>query len=175
MESEVICCIIEIKYFSIVEKSLGSIVFNDFFCAFSTNVFTNKKESVGCRSPPIIAIYRFALNGGFYMKDIVLARFIKYMEVVLVHRRIDYIKKLSKIKEYEGELKDYQENQKFISEKDYSILDFLNKKERELFEMLYIKGFTYKEISKMTNVSVKALELRRYRAVQKLKDKMGEL
>lgn len=109
------------------------------------------------------------------MSDIVLARFIKYMEVVLIHKRIDYIRKISKINEFEEELTDYKVKQETISEREFLDLDVLNKKEKELLELLYVKGFSYKEISKLTNVSVKALELRRYRAIQKLKSKMGEV
>lgn len=109
------------------------------------------------------------------MVDKTLARFIKYMEVALVHRRIDYIKEISKIQEYEEELTDYKVSENSIDERNFIDLDILNEKEKELFNMLYVKGFSYKEISKKINTSVKTLELRRYRAIQKIKKKMGEM
>ena len=71
------------------------------------------------------------------MVDKTLARFIKYMEVALVHRRIDYIKEISKIQEYEEELTDYKVSENSIDERNFIDLDILNEKEKELFNMLY--------------------------------------
>ncbi len=175
MKNIVICCFKEIKYFFIEYKSLGCVVPNDFFCGFYIHVLTNEQAFICCRSPPIDAFLKIRIDWRFFMSDIVLARFIKYMEVVLIHKRIDYIRKISKINEFEEELTDYKVKQETISEREFLDLDVLNKKEKELLELLYVKGFSYKEISKLTNVSVKALELRRYRAIQKLKSKMGEV
>ena len=106
------------------------------------------------------------------MSDIILARFIRYMEVVLYHKRVDYINKLIEIENNEEELQDYKidktEEINFDS-KDLSGFEMLNEKEKKLLELIYIKGYTYKEISEMTNETIDALEKRRYRAIKKLK------
>ena len=165
-------------FYRIVLESLGIFVSNGLFLAFYIFVYLSGLASLfHWRSPPISTnFFRDSCwLEVFYMVDKTLARFIKYMEVALVHRRIDYIKEISKIQEYEEELTDYKVSENSIDERNFIDLDILNEKEKELFNMLYVKGFSYKEISKKTNTSVKTLELRRYRAIQKIKKKMGEM
>ena len=103
------------------------------------------------------------------MKDYVLANFIEYMKLVLEHTKIDYLKQINKIKHYEKEFEDEQSIETKIDDSIYVQLDKLSPKEKQLIEMLYIKGFSYKEISLMTKETISALEKRRYRAIQKIR------
>lgn len=112
-----------------------------------------------------------------FKEDVVLGEFITYMDLVLEHVKIDYLKKLRKINYYEEELnedKKYKEFEFVIDESEYVCLDKLNKKEKQLIELLYIKGFSYKEISTMTKETIAALEKRRYRAILKIKKNLEE-
>ena len=108
-------------------------------------------------------------------EDVVFARFVRYMQMVLLHRRTDYIIKLNKIKDNEQSLIENNDMSISIDERSFINLDILNKKEKELLDMLYIKGFSYKEISLKTNETIKTLEIRRYRAIKKLRKNMEEL
>lgn len=108
------------------------------------------------------------------MKDPVLASFIEYMKLVLEHTKIDYLKKIKKIRHYEEEFEDDKKIETKIDDSIFIQLDNLNPKEKQLIEMLYIKGFSYKEISVMTKETISALEKRRYRAIQKIKKNLEE-
>ena len=108
------------------------------------------------------------------MQDPVLANFIEYMKLVLEHAKIDYLKKINKIKHYEETFEDNKEFETRIDDSLFIRLDMLNTKEKQLIEMLYIKGFSYKEISEMTKETISALEKRRYRAIQKIKKDLEE-
>lgn len=108
------------------------------------------------------------------MKDPVLASFIEYMKLVLEHTKIDYLKKINKIRHYEEEFEDDKKIETKIDDSIFIQLDNLNPKEKQLIEMLYIKGFSYKEISVMTKETISALEKRRYRAIQKIKKNLEE-
>ena len=106
--------------------------------------------------------------------DVIFARFIRYMQKALINRRIDYIKMLNKIKDNEEELNDESNISISIDESSFINLDILSEKEKELLDMLYNKGFSYKDISLKNNEKIKTLELRRYRAIKKLKEKKGD-
>lgn len=107
-------------------------------------------------------------------QDIVLAKFIKYMTLVLDHRRIDYLEKLHTQNSNEQELNDDIYEDKNLNNLERVNLKNLSKKEREIIELLYIKGYSYSEISNITKDSISALYKRRDRAILKLKREVGD-
>ena len=104
------------------------------------------------------------------MKDVILARFINYMNIALDNKKIKYMKKLNKISSHEEELQDYKVEKTHDIEREYLNLNILNDKERQILNLIYIKGYSYKELSEMLHTPIKTLEMRRYRAVNKLKN-----
>ena len=172
MISSVFCFIVVIIYIPVVIESVGIIVSADFFVGFYIHFYKNSSISVRCRSPPVNASFwkKFVLIGGFLMKDVILARFINYMNIALENKKIKYMKKLNKISSHEEELQDYKVEKTHDIEREYLNLNILNDKERQILNLIYIKGYSYKELSEMLHTPIKTLEMRRYRAVNKLKN-----
>ena len=106
-------------------------------------------------------------------KDIILGKFIKYMDKALYCRKVDYFRAISKINENEMELNESLNYE--LENKNNFFIDFnsLNQKEKYLLELHYNRGLSYTEISKITNEKICTLKQRRNRAVEKLKRKMG--
>ena len=106
--------------------------------------------------------------------DIVLAKFIPFMEVVFHNQRINYYRNIKIQNSWEKEL---QESDVYFDKYlnlDLYDLEILNDKEKELFELHYRKGLTYAEISKITNEKINTLHQRKKRALKKLRFRMGE-
>ena len=99
--------------------------------------------------------------------DVVLAKFINYMQKALYHMRLNYFRDYERMRDYEVEPKD------FINE-DISIIGVLNDTEIKLLNLLYTQGLSYKEISEITNENIETLKKRRTRALKKLKKVMEE-
>ena len=93
--------------------------------------------------------------------DIVLAKFISFMEVVFHNQRINYYRNIKIQNSWEKEL---QESDVYFDKYlnlDLYDLEILNDKEKELFELHYRKGLTYAEISKITNEKINTLHQRK--------------
>ena len=106
--------------------------------------------------------------------DIVLSKFISFMEVVFHNQRINYYRNIKIQNSWEKEL---QESDVYFDKYlnlDLYDLEILNDKEKELFELHYRKGLTYAEISKITNEKINTLHPRKKRALKKLRFRMGE-
>ena len=102
--------------------------------------------------------------------DIILAKFINYMQKALYHRRLNYYRNFEKIREFEVRIDEIEDpgTKDFITE---DISSILNSKEIYLLNLHYKKGLSYTEISKITNEKVCTLKQRRNRAIDKLKKK----
>ena len=171
--------LILVFYIKIDMESLGKIVSSDFFC-ITYQYFHSSKISVLvvlCRSPPVDTSFSnlywlevFVMSG---KKDIILGKFIKYMDKALYCRKVDYFRAISKINENEMELNESLNYE--LENKNNFFIDFniLNQKEKYLLELHYNRGLSYTEISKITNEKICTLKQRRNRAVEKLKRKMG--
>ena len=107
--------------------------------------------------------------------DIVLARFIKFMEVVFHNQSINYFRKLQIKDEWEEKLKETE----IYFDKSLNLelydLEILTDKEKNLFELHYKRGLTYMEISKITGEKILTLKQRRNRAIAKLQFRAGGL
>lgn len=107
--------------------------------------------------------------------DVVLAKFINYMQKALYHRKLNYFRDFESMKEYEisiNEVEDYSIKEPVID--DISSLGVLTNKELYLLNLHYKLGLNYTEISKITNEKICTLKKRRNRAIAKLKKKLGE-
>ena len=101
--------------------------------------------------------------------DVVLAKFINYMQKALYHMRLNYFR------DYEVELEEIEcPNSKDVINEDISIIGVLNDTEIKLLNLLYTQGLSYKEISEITNENIETLKKRRTRALKKLKKVMEE-
>lgn len=127
-----------------------------------------------------------------YEDDIVFAGFIRYMEKALAHRRINYLKHQEILKKTEFSITDYQfdiydnamnENEKIIEVetnkvKFYEIkkcMKLLTYKQKKVLELNYTKNMMLKDIAKEMNISIKATEKLKSRAIQKLKEILKNL
>ena len=102
--------------------------------------------------------------------DVVLAKFINYMQKALYHMRLNYYRDYEKIKDYEVELEEIEcPNSKDIINEDISSIGVLNNAEIKLLKLLYTQGLSYKEIAEKLNVSIRTVEHQVYLALIELK------
>ena len=107
--------------------------------------------------------------------DIVLAKFINYMQKALYHIRLNYFIDYERMRDYEVELKEIEcQDSKDIINEDISNMGVLNNNEIKLLKLLYTQGLSYKEISEITKENIETLKKRRTRALKKLKEVMEE-
>ena len=107
--------------------------------------------------------------------DIVLAKFINYMQKALYHRKLNYFRDVEKKRECEvsiNEIEDYRAKETITD--DISNLEILAHKDIYLLNLHYKHGLSYEEISKITGEKVCTLKQRRSRAISKLKRKMED-
>ena len=101
-------------------------------------------------------------------EDIAKAMFISYMTLALEHARRKYLKNMNRIKEREDELPDDIESyENFESIEEHINFSILNKKENELINLHYNKGYSYSEISNITKENPQTLYKRRNRKTKK--------
>lgn len=107
--------------------------------------------------------------------DVVLAKFINYMQKALYHRRLNYFRDFERMRECEvsiSEIEDYRAKEPVID--DLSNMGVLNHKDIYLLNLHYKHGLSYTEISKITGEKICTLQQRRNRALAKLKRKLEE-
>ena len=108
--------------------------------------------------------------------DVVLAKFINYMQKALYHMRLNYFRDYERMRDYEVELEEIEcPNSKDVINEDISIIGVLNDTEIKLLNLLYTQGLSYKEISEITNENIETLKKRRTRALKKLKKVMNSI
>ena len=94
--------------------------------------------------------------------DIVLAKFINYMQKALYHRRLNYFRDFERMRECEvsiSEIEDYRAKEPVID--DLSNMGVLNHKDIYLLNLHYKHGLSYTEISKITGEKICTLQQRR--------------
>lgn len=106
-------------------------------------------------------------------EDIVLAKFISFMEIVFHNKSINYFRKLRIKNCWEKELKESDIYFDKYLNLDLYDMEILNEKEKYLFELHYKRGLSYAEISKITGEKIPTLKQRRSRALAKLKFRIG--
>lgn len=114
------------------------------------------------------------MKNGEIENDIVLAKFIRYIQKALYHRRLNYYRNMQKIREYEtsiNDLSDTEEENTVITDLN---MDILNNKERELVNLHYNLRLSYEQISEITGEKICTLKQRRNRAIAKLKKYLEE-
>lgn len=107
--------------------------------------------------------------------DIVLAKFINYMQIALYHRKLNYFRELEKTRECEvsiNEIEDYRVKEPIKD--DLSDIGVLTHKDIYLLNLHYKYGLNYKEISNITGEKIDTLKKRRHRALAKLKKRMED-
>ena len=107
--------------------------------------------------------------------DIVLAKFINYMQKALYHKRLNYYRDFERMRECEvsiNEIEDYRIKEPVVE--DISNIGILNHKDIYLLNLHYKHGLSYTEISKITGEKVCTLKQRRNRALAKLKKKLED-
>lgn len=104
-----------------------------------------------------------------FEKDVVYAKFLKYMQQTLLHKKINYIKKRERIKKKECSIDDLSDYLKYEDTIKFDILDFLTPKERKILELHIIEKRTYEEISKIFNLKPESIRKIKYRAIIKIK------
>ena len=125
-----------------------------------------------------------------YENDIVFGRFINYMQKALLHRRINYIKKQDKLKERENIVKEilyadlYVDNDVQIDLKSFDNWENTNfkksfkkltDKQQKVLYFSYVEKMTNKNIAIKMEVSEKAIEQLKSRAIKKIKELMKGL
>ena len=108
--------------------------------------------------------------------DKTFAKVINYMQKALYHKRIDYFRKMSVIKNEEisiEEITAIADNSSVIKSQ-FSYFDILNQKEIEVLKLHYECGFKYEEIANMKNSNVNTVRQIRNRAMNKVRKKMEE-
>lgn len=95
--------------------------------------------------------------------DVVLAKFLNYMQKALLHKKINYIKKKNKINQKECSIEDLKDYLKF------DVLNFLTYKERKILELHIVEKRSYNEISKEFYLKPESIRKIKYRAINKIK------
>lgn len=107
--------------------------------------------------------------------DIVLAKFINYMQIALYHRKLNYFRDLARTRECEVSISEIEEHKaKEPVTDDISDIGVLNTKDIYLLNLHYKYGLNYKEISNITGEKIDTLKKRRHRALAKLKKRMED-
>ena len=119
--------------------------------------------------------------------DVVFARFLNYMQIALLHRKLDYEKHLEVIKKQEEKLNyiewtkipDKNNNNPFENiKRDYEKLkraiDKLTPEQRYVIINYYFKKKTLSKIAKKLNSNVNAVKQLKLRAVLSLRRYMEE-
>lgn len=105
--------------------------------------------------------------------DIVLAKFINYMQKALYHRRLNYFRNLKGIRKCEVSINQIDDSKvKESIAEDISNIGVLTNKDIYLLNLHYKHRLSYIEISKMTGEKVETIKKRRNRAISKLRKKM---
>lgn len=103
-------------------------------------------------------------------KDVVYAKFLKYMQQTLLHKKINYIKKRNRIIRKECSIDNLKDYLKYEDTIKFDILDFLTSKERKILELHIVEKRTYEEISKIFNLKPESIRKIQYRAIVKIKN-----
>ena len=120
--------------------------------------------------------------------DVVFARFLNYMQIALLHRKLDYEKHLEVIKKQEEKLNYIEwtkipdkknnnnpfENLKRDYEKLKKAIDKLTPEQRYVIINYYFKKKTLSKIAKKLNSNVNAVKQLKLRAVLSLRRYMEE-
>lgn len=123
-----------------------------------------------------------------FKDDVVFARFINYMQITLLHKKIDYKRKYKVIDRAETKIDYYEWNKiqdktDFIDsvsmlKDDYVKLKFainkLTEKQRDVIENYYFKNKSLSKIAKVLNMNTNAVKQIKLRAILSLKRYMED-
>lgn len=94
--------------------------------------------------------------------DVVLAKFLNYMQKALLHKKINYIKKKNKLNQKECSIEDLKDYLKFEDTIKFDVLNFLTCKERRILELHIIEKRAYSEISKEFHLKPESIRKIKY-------------
>ena len=110
-----------------------------------------------------------------FENDIVFGKYINYMKKALAHKRIDYLKRKETLLQEKEWIVLSVEDDTMRSFFDFSrkelkdALDLLTEKQKKVLYLNIIKKMTLRKIAEELNVSTKAVEQIKARAISKLK------
>ena len=119
-----------------------------------------------------------------YKNDIVFARFIRYMDKALLHRRINYLKHQDYIFKKEKRLtyeewvvvpdKRHNTHSFCVSDKNelINLIEKLTEKQKKVIYLSYLENKTNKKIANSMNITEKAVEALKTRALKKIREKL---
>lgn len=102
--------------------------------------------------------------------DIVLAKFINYMQKALLHKKINYLREKQRVFEQESSLNELDNYYQINEERKLEILNFLNDKEIKVLKLHILEKYTYTEISNILNLKPESIRKIQYRAIKKIKE-----
>lgn len=123
-----------------------------------------------------------------FKDDVVFARFINYMQITLLHKKIDYKRKYKVIDRTETKI-DYYEWNKIQDKTDFmdsvsmlkddyvklkSAINKLTEKQRDVIENYYFKNKSLSKIAKVLNMNTNAVKQIKLRAILSLKRYMED-
>lgn len=123
-----------------------------------------------------------------FKDDVVFARFINYMQITLLHKKIDYKRKYKVIDRAETKI-DYYEWNKIQDKTDFmdsvsmlkddyvklrSAINKLTEKQRDVIENYYFKNKSLSKIAKVLNMNTNAVKQIKLRAILSLKRYMED-
>lgn len=119
-----------------------------------------------------------------FKNDIVFARFIRYMDKALLHRRINYLKHMNILLKKEKYLT-YEEwvvvpdngnntHSFCVSDRNelINIIEKLTEKQKKVIYLSYFEDKTNKKIANSMNITEKAVEALKTRALKKIREKL---
>lgn len=104
-------------------------------------------------------------------KDVVLAKFIKYMKKSLLHKKLNYLRDKEKLKKKVCSIDEMEESISVEENFNIEILDIskcLSDRELEILKLHIIDKYTYEEISKQFKVKPESIRKIKYRAIKKI-------
>ena len=102
--------------------------------------------------------------------DIVLGKFISYMNKALLHKKLDYINTKNRIANRECSIENAKDYLKYEDNFKFDLQEILTDKEIKVLELHLVEKNTYLEISKILNLKPESIRKIQYRAIKKIKD-----
>jgi RNA polymerase sigma factor (sigma-70 family) len=106
-----------------------------------------------------------------YSDDVVLVKFVNYMQKALLHKRLNYIRDNKKIKEIECSLDELDNKLHYKEEINLEFFGFLSEKEQKVLQLHLKEKLTYQEISKILNLKPESIRKIQYRALKKIESR----
>lgn len=102
--------------------------------------------------------------------DILLGKFISYMNKALLHKKLDYINTKNRIENRECSIENVKNYLKYEDNLKFNLQEILTDKEINVLVLHLVEKNTYLEISNILNLKPESIRKIQYRAIKKIKD-----